>query len=496
MKSILLLFSTMALLAASLLICMDACVRKDYQIQGASSTTYYAIEMKGSIAGYSEITETPVIYEGQRLMLQNGRIRFFLKLMGEDIETKVDIMAFVDSASMRPVRGEFKMEQAKVHLHYKSTYQEDKARLHDVMNDKVYTVPLTDSTLIENILYYPYLVRDFYGKKTHVRTYSFLNEKDARLDKREITFLGMDTIMLVGKSFVCMHFRDWNKDNGLIAETWVDPSTARMLKNDIPGINRITYLSDYLVKQMVTSLSMDEMLFYHVNQVIPEHEKLSFMKVTAEINTVGDVLDEASLNVAGQHFSGKVDDNVVSGVFEMSVIHYKGEGSPAFPFDYPVPKEDSARYLNPQDLIESDDPEIVQLATFLTRDDTTSWAAAVTLSRWVSENIGAALPGGGSAKGTLNMRQAECAGHSRLLTAMCRAVGIPARLAIGGAYVPDDGGFFGQHVWTEVYMGEAGWIPVDATFGEADYIDAGHIRLGERSSFHPVKVEIIEWIVE
>ena len=28
----------------------------------------------------------------------------------------------------------------------------------------------------------------------------------------------------------------------------------------------------------------------------------------------------------------------------------------------------------------------------------------------------------------------------------------------------------------EIYMGKAGWIPVDATTNEIDYIDPGHIR--------------------
>jgi hypothetical protein len=27
-------------------------------------------------------------------------------------------------------------------------------------------------------------------------------------------------------------------------------------------------------------------------------------------------------------------------------------------------------------------------------------------------------------------------------------------------------------------MGEAGWVPIDTTIGEADYVDSGHIRVG------------------
>jgi hypothetical protein len=46
-------------------------------------------------------------------------------------------------------------------------------------------------------------------------------------------------------------------------------------------------------------------------------------------------------------------------------------------------------------------------------------------------------------------------------------------------------------------MGEAGWIPVDATANEYDYVDSGHIRVGEYQSvttgLNPVSVEILEY---
>jgi hypothetical protein len=55
------------------------------------------------------------------------------------------------------------------------------------------------------------------------------------------------------------------------------------------------------------------------------------------------------------------------------------------------------------------------------------------------------------------------------------------------------GGSFGQHAWTEVYMGDAGWKAVDATAGEYDFVDAGHIRLGEGTSFNPKEMKILEY---
>lgn len=58
---------------------------------------------------------------------------------------------------------------------------------------------------------------------------------------------------------------------------------------------------------------------------------------------------------------------------------------------------------------------------------------------------------------------------------------------------------FGQHAWNEVYMGEAGWIPIDATVSEVDHLDSGHIRLSEYKStstaLNPVHFEILDhWV--
>jgi hypothetical protein len=92
----------------------------------------------------------------------------------------------------------------------------------------------------------------------------------------------------------------------------------------------------------------------------------------------------------------------------------------------------------------------------------------------------------------------KCDAYSLLLAAFCRAVGIPARVVWGGMYIPNYGGGFVQHAWNEVYMGEAGWIPIDTTANEADFVDSGHIRIGTLTSktaaFNPIKMEILDYM--
>jgi hypothetical protein len=83
------------------------------------------------------------------------------------------------------------------------------------------------------------------------------------------------------------------------------------------------------------------------------------------------------------------------------------------------------------------------------------------------------------------------------LTAFCRAVGIPARVVWGAMYAPNYGGGFGQHGWNEIYMGKAGWIPVDTTAFEEDFVDSGHIRIADLQStstaFNGKKIEVLDY---
>jgi hypothetical protein len=66
-------------------------------------------------------------------------------------------------------------------------------------------------------------------------------------------------------------------------------------------------------------------------------------------------------------------------------------------------------------------------------------------------------------------------------------------------YLPTAGGSFGQHAWTEIWMGEAGWIPVDSTAHEVDFVDSAHLRIGLFGSFatalNAESFEILEYRV-
>jgi len=139
---------------------------------------------------------------------------------------------------------------------------------------------------------------------------------------------------------------------------------------------------------------------------------------------------------------------------------------------------DARRYLAPEPLIESDDPEIVAEARRAVGAVTDRRAQAERLTRYVNglleKKPTVSIP---SAREVLRTKVGDCNEHTALFVAMARAAGIPAGVAVGGVFVR---GAFYYHAWPEVYIDEGNnrglWLPVDPTLNEFP-ADTTHIRL-------------------
>lgn len=142
---------------------------------------------------------------------------------------------------------------------------------------------------------------------------------------------------------------------------------------------------------------------------------------------------------------------------------------------------DARRFLEPEPLIESDDPEIIAEAARAVQGVTGQRARAERLVRYVNALLDKkptiSIP---SAREVLRTRVGDCNEHTALYVAMARALGIPARIAVGLVYVRGVQGAFYYHAWPEVYLEESGgrglWLPVDPTLNQFP-ADATHVRL-------------------
>ena len=138
--------------------------------------------------------------------------------------------------------------------------------------------------------------------------------------------------------------------------------------------------------------------------------------------------------------------------------------------------------MEPTRYLQSDNERIIELARRAAGDTKDAAEAARKIEAFVAgyiENRSLSV-GYASAAEVAASRQGDCSEFAVLTAAMCRAVGIPAQVVAGVAYVDDFLGHqgFGGHAWTQAYIGGK-WIGLDASFrgaGRGGY-DAGHIVL-------------------
>jgi hypothetical protein len=143
--------------------------------------------------------------------------------------------------------------------------------------------------------------------------------------------------------------------------------------------------------------------------------------------------------------------------------------------------------LKPSRYVESDQQIVVDLAKQAVGRTRDAAEAARKIEAFVADYVSdkSLSVGYASAAEVAESKQGDCSEHAVLTAALCRAVGIPAQVVTGLAYVEEwrtvQNGF-GGHAWTRAYIGDK-WIGLDAAFKGAGLggYDAGHITLAAGS---------------
>ncbi len=451
----------------------------------AEETTWYGIRVGDQLAGWERVVVRPgdpEVVESETLLK--------LTALGQPFDVRTTGRLERDPVTRLPRRLDFSIRRGNDVQERRIVFADGEARLLGDDGTPRKTLPM-DGVLLEDEHDVGAILRHLPGDGTTWKA-RILFPLTFEIHAKRWTREGTEEVEVAGASRRAVRITSYDENTGTGATLWADPESGLVLRTAAP--NGITaFLADASVRDRIASADFDKVIFAEVGVDIPNFTELTYMKVRAKLRTTGVAVTAESLNVPGQRFEGTVRENLVEGVFEISWPRYDGKGAPPFPWKEAaslVPE----KYLAPEELIESDDPEIVAKARELAAGATDAWDAAIRLSRFVADEIAYRIPGG-SAKHTLETRKGECGAHSALLVALCRAIGIPARVVSGGVYGPLHDGSFGQHAWVEIFMGkDRGWFPVDPTMHEVDSCDAGHLRLGERASFNPVEMEVLDWV--
>lgn len=434
---------------------------------------FIGIELNGVLCGYSEVyvtlpqeSDTPYLGIEQKTFIS-------FKALGQDITQKQLFTYRIDPADGNFVYHDSQTEQGEQRLGASMTVVDDSVHLQQE-GQAALAIYLPEHTLLPNTMFFPHLQEDFGTGGLDSSTYRIFNVRNGRVEDFTYHKVGAEPLELNQTSYEAVILQEKDPGTGLLTTYWIDRDSGLRLKMESRTGIRM-YLTDVSVMEKLSTGNWDDLIFVRTNERIGDLRRISSMTVQADLDAFpGPEMED--LNVEGQSFKGSLEGNSLKGAFVVEHQPYKGEGALAFGTSHRF-SEDINPYLQPEDAIQSEEPDIKELALKLTEGSEDFWEAACRLSEWVATNISGSVDGG-SALETLQRGNGSCGPQSMLLAALCRASGIPARVVWGCLYTPEYGGSFGHHGWNEIYVGEAGWIPVDVTMHETDYVDSGHVRLG------------------
>jgi transglutaminase-like putative cysteine protease len=148
--------------------------------------------------------------------------------------------------------------------------------------------------------------------------------------------------------------------------------------------------------------------------------------------------------------------------------------------DAPREFKTSCTYIN------SDDPKVKDDARQAVGREQDPWRKAQRIERWLYANVkhDDGEPFEPADKVAANLK-GDCRHKAMLGAAMCRAVGIPSRTAVGLIYDDGDGPpVMAFHMWTEVWV-NGQWLAIDGTRGLGS-VGADHVKIAD-SSWHDVE---------
>jgi len=434
---------------------------------------FLGIELNGILCGYSEVYVTPTQAADSPYLTIEQKTYISFRALGQDISQKQLFTYRID-----PADGNFRyhdsyLEQGETQISASMTVVDDSLHLQPegLVATSVY---IPKNTVLPNTMFFPHLQKDFGTDGLDSSAYQIFNVRSGRVEDFVYTRVGDERIELNDSFYEAVIVEEKDPNTGLITTYWIDKISGLRLKMK-SGRGLLMYLTDLSVMERLSTGNADDLIFVRTNKEIRNFHGISSMTVQADLDAFP-LAGMEDLNIPGQSFKGSIDGNSLKGLFEIEHQRYTGEDALSFGKSHRF-KGDISLYLQAEELIQSEDPEIKELALRLTEGSQDFWEATCRLSSWVADSIRGSILGG-SALETLQRGDGSCGAQSALLASLCRASGIPARVVWGCVYTPEYGGSFGHHGWNEVYMGKAGWIPIDATMHESDYLNSGHIRFG------------------
>jgi transglutaminase superfamily protein len=240
---------------------------------------------------------------------------------------------------------------------------------------------------------------------------------------------------------------------------WID-SDGKLLKGIMPlGITVMRSNRDEIASHLKSARDLPELLAMTsvpLEGNMPDPENLKRLKLK--------VGGDRKVHIPSDKFRQRSKDQV---------LDITREKIPEASYQIPYQDRKMAGMLAASRFIRSDHPTIVEKAREIVGNEKDPVKAAKLINSWVFRYLKKVpTPAVPDSLTVLQTRQGDCNEHAVLATALARALGIPARIAVGLVYA--NGGFF-YHAWVEYWAGD-GWFTGDPLMNQMP-VDPSHIVL-------------------
>jgi hypothetical protein len=457
---------------------------------------HYSIRHEGKPVGYCELEiSRDTGSDGQRLYRLQGKSGFYLSHGLESTQRRYRTIQTLEADTLIPIYTRRRVTQAGLIEQYETRISGDtalsKASLAAVPLD-IFEFTWSDKDVILDDLSLPdwlQLAKRFGQLEEAIQLRAFVPRQRVRTPLR-LSPAGLHEIVWDGVKIKCQKIVAEIQEQ--TAEIWLDEKTAELFYLDVPAQGFTLVRSGPEVKQDIENFAVMESLVEKSDFKVEEAEKFKSMKFRLHAQTFGERLTSADLNTSIQQFNGKVSPTEVNGLFTVTTTQYDSSPSPGIR-EIEI-TEEFRPYVKAEIGIESNDPRIIEKAKEITEGSGDAWEAAVRCGIWVNENIRSDLLVQGSALTGLVTGFGASGTKAKLVAALCRSLGIPARqaggLVLAGA---EDQSAFIPHYWCEIAIDGSNWRPIDPVFERYTRLPAFYVKFVHLGGIRKIEnLQIIE----
>ena len=449
----------------------------------SDESRYYTIDMMGKRIGYADY----FLYGTKSDVKVVSETFIKVKMLGQPYDITYQALG-IYSPQMTPIRYAVTLAQGGMVTEVYCEFSENQVKVKRTMagSTTTKTSNVGDFMVEGNLMDTWNLMFRSMGEITVTRKFQLFLPLLSDVTEIEVEPMNVELLpSLEGEEYCNVYKVTFTKLNQEM-KMWVSQSDKTVLKMEVPEQQAIIQIARPEDLGKIEDFEALSKAFAIANVLIPNWKDLTSMKIRIKVESIGELFSFDELQSDFQKFEGVKEGNIAEGIIETKRYEYKKQNPPPFPIEK---INVDAEFLQSGFRVESDDPDIIAKAKELTADATNSWNAVHKIATWVFQNIKYKITGG-SAKQALVTKEGDCGPHTILTIALCRAVGIPARMIGGVLYSSTLGGSFGQHYWTEVWMGEDGWIPLDSTSGEIGNLSPAHITLWHAGAVKSLEAEV------